>query len=397
MNLTKKDKLLLDCLFNNQNCISQLRNLETSEWNALIQLSQKHLLGSFLYQQLKGLKEKIDIPSDVIERLHPTYMHCAARNIKLFHELQKALQSLENSGVPFILLKGAYLNEIVYKDIGLRGMEDADILFKKEDLRRGQTSLLKAGYLTDNDRLSIDVHWYLEQYIDIDMKKVWDMARPVLITGVNALALSPEHLIVHLCTHLSFHHQFQFAALRSFCDIREAINYYHSDIDWDGVISVSEEWGVRNGVYLTLLLAKELTGAKIPQDTIENLKPASFKPEYKEWAIKQIFHQNEDEPSLSPYFWQIRKEKSVLKKISLFLKLMIPTQEFLSQKYPSSINTKFSLHYYMIRMKAHIMRYLSVYWRIMIREESTLRLVKEKNHTFTMMEWISSADSRLHR
>ncbi len=396
MNPTKQDALLIDYLFNN-NDISRLQNLEISEWNSLIQLSQKHLVGSFLYQRLKRLKEKIDIPSDVIERLHPIYMHCAARNVKFYHELQKVLQSLENSGVPFILLKGAYLNEIVYKDIGLRGMEDADILFKKEDLKKGQECLLKAGYLTNNNCLSIDVHWYLEQYIDIDMKKVWDMARPAVIAGVNALTLSPEHLIVHLCMHLSFHHQFQFAALRSFCDIREIIDYFHSDIDWEGVISCSEEWGVRNGVYLTLLLAKELTGAQIPQNVLEDLKPASFEPEYKEWAIKQIFHKKENEPSLSPYFWQIWKEKSVLKKMSLFLKLMIPTQEFLSQKYPSSITTKISLYYYTVRMKAHIIRYLSVCWRIMIRKESALRLVREKNHTFTMMEWISSADTRLPR
>jgi hypothetical protein len=394
--MTKQDELLIDCLLNT-NDLSRLQNLETSEWNSLLQLSQKHLLGSFLYQRLKGLKEKIDIPSDVIERLHPTYIHCAARNVKFYYELQKALQNLANSGIPFILLKGSYLNEIVYKDIGLRGMEDADILFKKEDLKKGQECLLKTGYLTNNDRLSIDVHWYLEQYIDIDMKKIWSKARPVLIAGVNALTLSPEHLIVHLCTHLSFHHQFQFAALRGFCDIRETIDFYHSDIDWEGVISCSEEWGVSNGVYLTLLLAKDLTGALIPQHVLENFKPASFKSEYKEWAIKQIFHQNENELSLSPYFWQIWKEKSVLKKMSLFLKLMIPTQEFLSQKYPSSINTKISLYFYMIRMKAHVIRYLRVYWRIMIQEESTLRLIREKNHTFAMIEWIASADTRLPR
>jgi len=395
MKLTKQDALLIDCLFNNHD-LGRLQNLGTSEWNFLIQLSQKHFLGPFLYQRLKGLKEKIDIPSDVIERLNSIYIRCAARNVKFYYELRNALQNLENSGIPFILLKGAYLNEIVYRDIGLRGMEDADILFKKEDLKKGQECLLKAGYLTNNDRLSIDVHWYLEQYIDIDMKKVWEMARPVVIAGVNALTLSPDHLIVHLCTHLSFHHQFQFTALRSLCDIRETINYYHSDIAWEGVVSCSEEWGVRNGVYLTLLLAKEITGARIPDDALKDLKPDIHHAEATEWALHRIFHKPEgmSEPSLSPYFWQIWANGSLSGKISSLIKLLAPSREFISQKYPTIFGTKRNYYYYLIRLKDHFIRYLVIIFRILRQDKSAIRLVREKKQDIAMTRWITS-DKRL--
>jgi len=390
MTLTKEDKLLLDCLTFDQDSISRLQKLVPSEWASLVRQSQKHLLSSYLYQRLKRLKGKIDIPAHIIKRLHHIYIHCTARNIKIFYELSNALQSLENSGIPFILLKGAHLSGIVYEDAGLRIMEDVDILFKKEDLKKAQECLLNAGYLEQNNLLSLDVHWYIEQYLDLDMEKVWEMASPTVIAGVNALTLSPEHLIVHLCMHLSFHHHFQFAGLRTFCDIRETIRYFQSQINWGKVHSYSEEWGVKNGVFLTLLLARDLVRAQVPDDVLKELKPEEFNSEHKGWAIKQLFQKKKNDPSLSPYFWKIWRTDSFLKKWFLFFKLIIPSKEFLSQKYPSSINTKYRVYYYMARIVAHFRRYLSVSWRIVTREESTMRLVREKNHTFTMIEWISS-------
>lgn len=395
MNLNHQDKLLINGLSGDPKSVEQLKDLNTLEWDSLVRQSKEHLVAPFLYRHLQGIKGQIDIPEEVMNKLYLVYIYCAARNVKMNCELHKALQSLVESNIPFILLKGAHLNGVVYSDPGLRSMEDVDLLFRKEDLKRGQECLLKAGYLNADDRLMIDVHWYLEQYLDLDMNRIWDMARPVVIAGVHALALSPEHLIVHLCMHLSFHHQFRFAGLRTFCDIRETIKQYHSRIDWREVISFSEECKVRNGVFLTFLLAKTFTGAMIPGDVLENLKSASFREEYTEWAIDQIFHQNKDEPSLSPYFWQIWKTDSWITKGILFLKLMMPEREFLSQKYPSSIHSKTNLLYYVVRMKDHLHRYAGFFWRVMIREDAALCLIREKKYAFRIMEWISASDNRL--
>lgn len=397
MPLTENDKLLLDCLFCDPESLGQLENLNSSEWDLLVEHSKKHLITPFLYKRIIGLKEKIGIPANVLKKLHSAYLHSTARNVKIFYELHNVMQCLTKLKIPFILLKGAHLSEAIYGDIGLRSMDDVDILFKKEDLGKAQESLLKAGYLENNDQLRIDIHWYLEQYLDLDMNRIWDMARPVAISGVHALVLSPEHLIVHLCMHLSFHHQFRFAGLRTFCDIRETIKSYPSGFNWKEVIDYSEECSIRNGVYLTLFLAKTLTGAMVPEDVLENLKPVSFREEYGEWAIDQIFLRKENEPSLSPYFWQIWKTDSWITKGILFLKLMIPTREFLSQKYPSSIHSRTNLLYYIVRMKDHLHRYAGFFWRVMSREKAALTLIREKKHAFTIMDWICASNNRSPR
>ena len=90
-------------------------------------------------------------------------------------------------------------------------------------------------------------------------------------------------------THLSFHHPFDFAGLRTFCDIREIINCYQDKIDWDQVLQRAKKWGAGNSVYLTILLAKELLDAQAPEDFIAALKPDGSDSEAREWAIEQIF------------------------------------------------------------------------------------------------------------
>jgi len=395
MNLKKEDKFLLDCIKLDQNALSRLQQITHTEWEAIFQKSTKHFLAPFLYRVLSGLKKEIDIPVYLLDKLHQTFLSNTVRNVRTFYALSKALKQLKKSGIPFILLKGAHLSELVYEDSGLRMMEDIDILFKKEDLKRAQLCLITSGYFNKNSQLILDIHWYIEQYLDLDMEKIWGTAQPAEIAGVNALVLSPEDLIVHLCMHLSFHHQFQFAGLRGLCDIKETIKHYDSQINWGKVKSRAEEWRVRNGVYLSLLLSRDLTGAKIPDDALENLKPEIYKDEFRELAIKRIFqHDAESEHSLSPYFWQIWYSNSFFTKILCLSKLLLPSRQFISQKYPNSIKTKNKFYYYFIRMNDHFKRYFNMTWRILIQEESTMRLFEEKKKTYTMIEWIT-ADNKL--
>jgi hypothetical protein len=319
-------------------------------------------------------------------------MQNTVRNIRFYHELSNALDQLNRAGIPAIVLKGAYLSEIVYKDVGRRYMEDVDILFRKKDLGQAQKCLDRAGYYHQNSRLPIDIHWYLEQYLDLDMEKIWERAQTTVIGEVETLTLSPEDHIVHLCMHLSFHHTFQFFGLRTFCDIREVVNHYGRKIEWKKVKNRSEEWGVRNGVYLSLLLAKEITGARIPDDALKDLKPDIHHVEAMEWALNRIFDksQSASEPILSPYFWQIWGIGSFGEKISSLVKLLIPSREFISQKYPTIFGTKRNYYYYLIRLKDHFIRYLVIIFRILRQDKSTTRLVREKKQDIAMTRWIVS-------
>lgn len=390
-----EEELLLSCLGRamDEGMADRLKHLSTSEWENVIRLSARHGVTPLLYYRLKAAGLSANLPDAIQQRLRVIYLQSAARNIRLYHELSKVLTVLKDNGIPVIVLKGAYLDEVVYGNTGLRTMDDVDILFRKEDLGRAQQLLMDAGYLSGNSGLLLDVHWGIDLSIadlDIDMERLWKSSRPAAIAGVEVLALSPEDFLLHLCLHLCFHHLFEFAGLRALCDIRETIMHYHSQIPWEQVRRNAKEWGASNSVYLTLLLARDMICAQVPDDVLEDLKPEKVDLQVKEWAIEQIFRQTSDAPSLSPYFWQLWKPGPFREKAASFRKLLFPSPEFVSQKYPSPFGSIRTYFYYTVRFKDHFVRYARATWRIVIRDKKMLLLVKQQNRNIDMREWMSS-------
>ena len=70
---------------------------------------------------------------------------------------------------------------------------------------------MQAGTHRKDARVPIDMHWNLDLSIanlPIDVDGVWERATSGMLAGVGVYALSPEDLLLHLCTHLAFHHHF---------------------------------------------------------------------------------------------------------------------------------------------------------------------------------------------
>jgi hypothetical protein len=311
--------------------------------------------------------------------------------LHLYHELSKRLHLLKDASIPVVVLKGAHLAEIVYGHIGLRPMSDADLLLKKEDLARSQRKLMDAGYSPLSNQIRLDLQWNIESsvdYLKIDMKKVWERARSEVIAGVEVLVLCPEDLILHICLHLSFQHLFQLAGFRSLCDIREAIEHYNNKINWSQVCSHASEWGVRNSVYLTLMLARDMMGANVPDNVMEDLKPYQFDHQVKTWAANQIVSAAVA-PPISPFFFQLWNPGSLYEKISLLRKLLLPAPEIISQDYPAPFGSVRNYLYYAVRFKDRFRRYARATRRILNGDEHMTLLVKQQNRNIAMREWLA--------
>ena len=394
MNLKREDELLLDCLRadSDQVSTSGLERLTAWDWDGVIEQSGRHFVTPLLYRRLKRFGQTVPIPAGVLRRLHETYLRTMVSNRVLYHRLSKVLKVLKDEGIPVIVLKGTHLGEVVYGNVGVRTVSDVDLLFKKEDLARGQ-KIMGTGYSALSSHLPLDIHWNIDLSIaclNIDIEKVWERAQPAVIADVEVLVLSPEDLLLHLCTHLSFHHLFQFAGLRTLCDIRETIKHYHTQMEWDQVWRRARNWGASNSVYLTLLFARDLLGAQVPDDVMEALEPDAFDPRVRTWAMEQIFHDTDDTLALSPYFWQLWKPGPFQEKAALFRKLLFPSPEFISQKYPTSFEPIRNYLYYLVRLKDHFMRYTGAMWRILLRDDEMRLLVKRQIRNIAMREWLSS-------
>jgi len=105
-------------------------------------------------------------------------MLTAARNILLLNHASLILLRLRAENIPVIALKGLFLLENTYKDVGARSMSDLDILVHREDLNRTVEILQGLGY-------------QLSRYFDIrdsnlDIKHV--LCLPCFLFGYQARA-----------------------------------------------------------------------------------------------------------------------------------------------------------------------------------------------------------------
>jgi len=250
----------------------------------------QYILEQIDYQQGKFITKTIR------KQLKKIYYRYIYHIIVLHHELQRALNALQEAGIKVIVLKGAALAETVYKNIALRPMADIDLLIFKKDLGKAKEALLKIGFrkteyhsLRDPSKehpfhlrfvkegrypVIIELHWDIAKNpVNIEINEVMQRAIPAKIGGIDAYVMCPDDLLLYLCWHTAHHH---FLRLIWLCDIAQVIKTYGENINWDIIIERAKRGKIKRAVYCSLYLAKSVLGAQVPQKVLSNLQVSNI-------------------------------------------------------------------------------------------------------------------------
>ena len=177
--------------------IKRLRTLTEAQWEALLEEAGRHGLVPLLFHTLKPYYPDPRIPAPIQEKMRRIYYSSAARNMKLYQQLEGIVRKFAREEIPVILLKGAHLAMFVYDNLALRPMIDVDLLVKREDLEKVNLILIDDGYRTvDEDFrpqskiislesysksnwLIVEIHFHLFIYPyfeRIDITELWKRA-----------------------------------------------------------------------------------------------------------------------------------------------------------------------------------------------------------------------------
>lgn len=359
------------------------------DWEGIVEQSFNHGVSALLFERLKKLGESLQVPSEIAQKLKSSQLRTGFTNTKLYHELGSVLRALSEETIPVIVLKGAHLAELVYGNVALRSMDDIDLLVKERDLSRVEKKLFDLGYvhLTDDaERMRsasphhltpfrkdgctpIEVHWTLPSMgaAGTSDSEVWDRAQQVDIAGRRALILSPEDLLIHISIHASLHHRFGIG-LRPLCDIAAITTRYHDVLDWDKVRTSAQRWGLQSGVYLTLLVAKEMVGADVPESALQAMKPNHFDAALVDWAKEQINTQSNElthTSSISPRLAQLWGAGSLTGKMKQLFRAAFSTRQEMARMYNVSADSPRLYFYYPKRWKDLILLRGGVLWRLL--------------------------------
>ncbi|MBE0621753.1 MAG: nucleotidyltransferase family protein [Burkholderiales bacterium] len=277
--------------------------LPTDAWGETLALALRHGVAPLLHRALQSGGALARLPNQVRARLEEERRATALDNLRNLGQFQRIAQALRERDIPVIALKGLHLAELVYRDISLRPMSDLDVLVPSAQVEHAIAALLAMefelirglpnGYdigLTHR-RLGIlvEVHWALgrpsEAYTP-PVEEIWRLALPTRLADADALVMSPEFLLLHVCTHLAHHHLFAFD-LRALCDIAEIVGA-HPALDWSFVIDQCSRNGGGRGVAAALRLARDHVGAKVPAEVLAKIGGDTLDAELLADALEQL-------------------------------------------------------------------------------------------------------------
>jgi hypothetical protein len=363
------------------------------DWDYIVRSSTRHGISPLVYWNLCKIDTGKKVPEDVMTELRERYYNNIARNMLLYNELSNVLKAFTDAGIDVIVLKGAFLAEAVYKNIGLRAIGDVDVLVKKGDLSIAKNALARLGYnpiqcdLTqwhaDQGRLLthmhlppycnkqglwIEVHWDLQTLASpfrIDINAFWSNAQPATIADVDALKLAPEDLLQHLCLHLDQHLRSGAIPLRWYCDIAEVIQHYEEEIDWNYLVQQSKNYGIEDPMYQGVYIVSNYLGSFVSAHVLHDLKPANVDCD----NIDDLFRISlggtvKKGKEGMGYFRMITKVDGIVNKAHLLFDAVFPSKEYMMRRY-SIKNKKLIYVYYLSRFGTVLRSGLNVLWYVL--------------------------------
>jgi hypothetical protein len=210
----------------------------------------------------------------------------------LFRGLTPTVEFLREAGIPLLLLKGAPMATLYYRDLGLRPMHDLDVLVPEDRAVEAIGMLEARGFTrltTSPRRISLeylrfrhsigfrhaeagdlDLHWHLilqACYPGAD-EPFWSAAVPLDFEGVPVLALCPTDQLFHTLVHgVQLN---EVPPMRWVTDAFQVIRG-GGDIDWDRMLAMGQRLRVLLLLRDGLQYLVEKFEAPVPLSVLEAL------------------------------------------------------------------------------------------------------------------------------
>jgi hypothetical protein len=289
MHLSPENKLIL-AVVKLQPSAEELASIDhlltkVIDWNYFANKITDRGIAPLLYKKLPLLREASVIPPGVVSKLQQVYYRTLTRNMMLYDAFGKIAPAFHEQGIDLMVLKGIYLSEYLYHDIGLRQCSDIDILVKPEDGERSLAVLASLGFKTgdgnENDfvaqnreivhydpmvlnGVAIEVHIKLHRDIEkyrMDMDELWKKAVPVTVYKNKVYAPDFNDLLIHVCLHLDRHFRQGHVSFTGYNDITNLLSL---PIDWSRFMERCKQFKCLNQVLLHLQLAHKYMNATLP-------------------------------------------------------------------------------------------------------------------------------------
>jgi hypothetical protein len=227
--------------------------------------------------------------AEVAGRLKGLYRRSWSHNQLIFKRAAEAISVLAGAGIETLVTKGASLALLSYGDVGVRPMDDVDVLVPLDRTVEAIEALSAAGWEPDHadpaawtrvhhslgfagaDRGQVDLHWF-SLWQPASDEPLWAASAPLELAGVATRAPSPADQLLLACVHGT-----PWSPLPPFRWIADAVTVIRSagdQLDWKRLVAEAERRRVTVASAAALDYLNEEFAAAVPQDALAALRAA---------------------------------------------------------------------------------------------------------------------------
>ncbi|MBN2560442.1 MAG: nucleotidyltransferase family protein [Phycisphaerae bacterium] len=225
-------------------------------WEYVAAHAWQSRIGGILIHHLRC--HRIDLPNSAASQLDAYREHVRAANAYRLARVEPVLARLQSEGVPFLVLKGAALNAVLYRDPGMRPMVDVDIMIHPHDAMRVDRLMADVGCTPGADLVRHDFYpryHYEREYFtphqppvktDLHVRPfrplrysrtvpddaLWGSPRTVQLGNLRVAIPGAEDMLVHLAVHAACH---GLRELRWLYDVKCWLDRFGPHMDWNRV------------------------------------------------------------------------------------------------------------------------------------------------------------------
>lgn len=238
-----------------------------------------------LYKNLK----RHNLEDSLMNRLKGVYRLAWYENQKLFYDMSKILRYLHDAGIKTMILKGAALSLLYYKNDGVRPMGDVDILVPTSQASLAIDLLKRAGWIQtttsvegdlsyrhamqfkDQSGKEFDLHWHVlfESCWEDSDNDFWEGAVPIAMCGILTAALNPADTLLHVVIHGVRSNTVP--PIRWIADAMSVISSSDLEIDWKRLIQQAKKHHVGLRLKKGLNYLNDKFQARIPNSVMAEI------------------------------------------------------------------------------------------------------------------------------
>ncbi len=353
----------------------RLRNVSAHDWSLVQGWAAEHRFAPYLHYSLSQAGLIDSLPAELATFLKSRYRNASLKTLSMQRDMVLVSRLLDGAGIEHLFMKGPYLAQFAYPELGLRPMRDIDLLVPSgqaiaafETLQDGgldriakhkgtpEAFLARSKHLPPlrtREGTNVEVHTLLtspSEFLRDDLTQ-WrfealsDRIISRTVAGTPIRFPGPEDQLLHLCVHAAIDHQFNNGPL-ILSDVAWLLRTH--EINWPVLWQLAESQGATRGLALVLRLVEQEwpgqevtwvgdTGAVLPRGA-PILKVAAL-------SLFRSFEARGDVALEA----ELASRSGLRSKAISLLSRVFPTPEKLSREMPQAASSRLIYAYYPVK------------------------------------------------